>query len=371
MFLEQISINFFRNYEKEKVIFSKGINIIVGNNAQGKTNLLEAIYFLGTAKSHLSYLEESLIKEEKPFLKITGTFSNDSKKIKAEIKVDSQKKSLKIGNKEIKSISEYSYNTKMIIFNPEDLNIIKDGPEIRRSYIDARISQIEKNYSKLLTDYNKLIKIRNEYIEKKKSHVAYNQNYFDIITEYYIKKSLAIYNIRKKYVDKINLYIGKVYKNFSAEAGLKIVYFPNFEIKDSDYEKSLKMKIEKNLNKEMSFGKTLYGAHRDDFEFNFKGKNLKLFGSQGQQRMAIIAFKLAELEIIKKYIGEIPILLLDDVFSELDAEKQGKLLKYISNKMQVFITTTDVKSVSNRLLKNAKIYEVEKGKVTLVEEKNG
>ncbi|MDD3187398.1 MAG: DNA replication/repair protein RecF [Bacilli bacterium] len=364
MFLEKIKINFFRNYEKIDITLNDGINVFVGNNAQGKTNLLEAIYFLATSKSHRNSSDLSLINENFSNMSVMGNIVENKIKTKMEIKYKENKKSLKIDNKEVNNIAEYISFFNVVLFVPDDLCLIKDGPDIRRRYINLQLSQIYSEYLKVLNDYNKLLRVRNDYIYKKKKHEEYNAEYLKILEQYYINKAIIIYKLRKKYVTKVNEYIDDIFYDITGLRGLKISYLPNIEIVNYESEEVKSILLEKFLNfedEEISYGKSLFGPHRDDFEFLLNNRSLKLFGSQGQIRSAILALKLSEIEILRKVKNHNPILLLDDVFSELDRKKKNNLLKYINKNMQVIITTTDLALINKKLINGAKIFNIRNG----------
>ncbi len=370
MFLKSIKIKNFRNYESLSLDFFPGINIIYGNNAQGKTNLLESIYFLSFSKSHRSFIDNSLINEKYNEAYISGSLCKDDTLYKLEIGIDDKKKKLKIDQNEIKKISDYISLSNIIIFYPEDLNLIKGSPKDRRHFLNSEISQIYGNYLDVVNDYNKLLKMRNDYLKKLQIGEVVDLNYFDILNKYFIGKATDIYIIRNKFINRLNEFNNKIYLDILGRDGFYIKYVSNLSnIDNSDsVREELENILEKERNNEIKYGKTLFGPHRDDIEFYLDNKNLKYYGSQGQQRVAILALKLAELEIFKKYKKIQPILLLDDVFSELDDIKKNNLLKYISNDLQVFITTTDLDSISPELLCQAKKIMIDNANVVKIEE---
>lgn len=361
MFLNKLELENFRNYRKQSISLKNGINIFIGKNGVGKTNILESIYFLALTKSHRIHDDLVLKNHDSNYFKVTGNLKNNSINNTLEISYYDKKK-YKIDNNEIKKIRQYMSYLKIIIFFPDDLDFIKGLPDVRRKYINIQIGQIFNSYIKILDDYNKLLKSKNEYIKKKKYNENYDYKYFEVLNEYFIKKSILIFRMRKKYIDKINNYIDDIFYDITGIHGLKITYAPiiNFEeyIEEEMYKK---IKNDMNIDEEISYGKSIYGPHRDDFKFILDGKNLKFFGSQGQQRAAVLALKLSEIMIFTKVIGSPPILLLDDVFSELDETKKNNLLKYISNDIQTIITTTDIDNIDNRTLKKSRVYEIDNG----------
>lgn len=374
MYLEDLQLRNFRNYDSLKLKLNPHINIFYGNNAQGKTNLLESIHVLGLTKSHLLNLDNNLIKDNENASKLKGTIKNSKFRKKLEIELHENKKVLKIDGIEIKKITEYiNSSLNVIIFYPEDLEIIKGSPNNRRNFINLELSQLSDNYLKILTEYNKLLKIRNDYLKKISKNIKIDETYFQIITKYLIDKAIIIYKMRLKFIKKINENCGKIFHELTKLEGFNLKYVTNFILDDDESKiKSNLLDIyEKNHKKEIKLGTTLYGPHRDDIEFYLKDKNIKIYGSQGQKRLAILATKLSEIEIFKQFKNNTPILLLDDVFSELDEIKKNNIVKYISDDIQVIITTTELKNVSK--FKSASIFKIKNGEVLKIKEvgKNG
>lgn len=365
MYLKNIKLTNFRNYENEYIELNSNINIIYGNNAQGKTNLLESIYFLSLGKSHRSLNDKDLIKNEENSCRIYGEaiLNNFSKSF--EIKIINNKKIYRIDNNIIKSLNEYLSNLKIIIFFPEDLEIIKSSPDIRRRYLNIQISQLNRNYFKILNEYNKILKIRNEILKNNLKDNYIDMNYFRIITNSLIEKASYIYCIRNKYINKINEFISNYYKKISTYDGLYLKYITNLYNDIYEYEIIKNDLINKFSNleyAELKSGITLIGPQKDDFIFMLGNENLKNYGSQGQQRMAILSLKLSEIDIFTKESNDTPILLLDDVFSELDDFKKNNLLKNINKNIQTIITTTDINNIDGEIVKNAKLINIKNGK---------
>ena len=212
MYLEKLLLQNFRNYSSLNIKLNPHVNIIYGNNAQGKTNLLESIYVLGLTKSHLLQLDNHLITTGKEFYKIKGIVKKNKIKTTYEVNCNLNKKILKINGQKIKKISDYINNSlNIIIFYPEDLEIIKGSPNIRRNFLNLELSQLSNNYLKILNEFNKLLKIRNEYLKKMGKNQSYDKTYFNIITNYFVDKSLIIYKMRKKFVEKLNENCGKIF----------------------------------------------------------------------------------------------------------------------------------------------------------------
>ena len=360
MYIKQIKIDNFRNYNSVVVNLNSNINIFYGNNASGKTNLLESIYVLGLTKSHRAVIDNSLTRKGSNFFHLEGILVKKNFTYKLEI-INKLHKKLFIDNKEINKISTYISKLNIIIFYPEDLDIIKGSPSGRRNFLDLDLMQLYSNYINILNEYNKLLKMRNEILKQKKIK---NYQYLQILTNYLIDRGIMINKMRASLVDYLNEYCGIIYKNLTGNKNFFIKYKPNVKfnnVKDSKI-KYLKL-FKDNFNRELKLNKTLFGPHLDDLEFYLDDKNLKYYGSQGQQRIAIISLKLAELFVFKKYKKCTPILLLDDVFSELDINKKNNLLKYISDDIQTIITTTDLDSFDKKILNKAKLFEIKNGKI--------
>jgi DNA replication and repair protein RecF len=368
MVINELKLKNFRNYSNLHIKLNPHINIFYGNNAQGKTNLLESIYVLGLTKSHLLNIDSSLIKDNESICKIQGVVIENKIKKKLEITTKQDSKILKIDNKEIKKVSDYINNSlNIIIFYPEDLEIIKGSPNNRRNYLNLELSQLSDNYLKILTEYNKLLKIRNDYLKKMNKGEYIDETYFQIITNYLIDKAVLIYKMRNKFVTKINESCGKIFKEITKIDGFNIKYVLNFMIED-DYKTSLYNKLKNNYRKEIKLGTTLYGPHRDELEFYLNNQNMKQYGSQGQKRLAVLSIKLSEIDIFKQYKNTNPIILLDDVFSELDDIKKNNIIKYIGNDIQVIITTTELKKINK--FNSASIYKIKDGNVVKFKEVN-
>lgn len=355
----------FRNYEKIDFSFNRKLNIIIGNNAQGKTNILEAIYFLSITKSFLSINDKNCIKLSEIFSRIDSQimYSNGLKNKLAVILNENGKKLL-LNDNEIKKHSDFIGILKTVIYKPDNIKLIKDAPINRRKFLNIEISQLYTKYITILNEFNMVLKQRNEYLKYIKNGDN-NQIYFSILNDKFISLACEIYKYRIQFVDRINKYIGKIYKRISGNGGLSIAYVPNIEFDNIESLKSsLTNKLSKNYEREIIYGNSLIGPHRDDFCFNLEEKDLLLYGSQGQLKLAVLALKLAEIDVFKEVSGEYPILLLDDLFSELDINKRNKVMKYLNRDIQVFVTTTDLNDIDEEILKVAKVFKIRNGNLT-------
>ena len=367
MKLVKLNLFNFRNISNLNLRFSDGMNIFIGDNAQGKTNILESIVILALTKSHRIGINPNIIMFHKKKCHIQGNVMNHDLLVKLEVIFTEEDKTLKVNQTVIRKVAEYISNLNVIVFTPDDLDIIKGSPNIRRNLLNIQLSQMSNLYLNTYNEYNKLLKTRNEYLKILFHNSIADKSYLDIITDKLVEKAIIIYQEREKYIGFINQNIGNYFMNITNFEGLSIKYVPNIDFSSYDTEtlrSSLNHIYQKNYHKELNNGMTLYGPHRDDFVFYLDNNDLRYFGSEGQQKLAIMAFKLAEIPIFNQYCGTDPILLLDDIFSELDIKKRNKLFDFIqNNNIQSFITTTDLKNIQKKYLKNAFIYEVENGNV--------
>lgn len=367
MKVSKISLVNFRNYSNISINLGEKMNIFVGDNAQGKTNILEAITILALTKSHRVGTNPNIIQFNKKKCQLKGNIKKDRIISKLEVEITDEYKKLRINKTDIKKVADYISFLNVIVFTPDDLEIIKGSPSIRRNLLNIQLSQISKVYLNTYNEYNKILKTRNEYLKILFNNSIADKTYLDILTDKLIEKAVIIYKKRKEYIDLINNSIDDYYKDISNDDGIKIVYLPNIDIVSYDDDtilSNLKDKFSKNYNKELNYGMTMYGPHRDDFYFDYKGNDLKYFGSQGQQKLAILSFKLSEIPIFVNLGGSEPVLLLDDIFSELDIKKRNRLLKIINlNGIQSIITTTDLKNINKKYLTDAYVYEVKQGNI--------
>ena len=367
MQIKKIKLQNYRNYDNFEIDLGQNLNIIIGNNAQGKTNLLESIYVLAVTKSFLSINDKGLIKFNNKFAKISGEITNNlSRNNKLEIIFSDKGKVVKVNGKEIKKLSDYISIVNVIIFSTDNIRIFKESPNSRRKYFNIEISQINKNYLKYLIEYNILLKQRNEFLKVMNINKKSDLDYLDILNDKYVDLSIEISNYRKRYVDDINEYLSDMFKYITGMDGLILKYHTNI-----DEDKSVfKEKLISNLNKELIYKMTLIGPNRDDFYFKLDDKNLSLYGSQGQMRSAVLALKLSEVKLFNDKTGDSPILLLDDIFSELDIEKRNNLLSTLSNNVQTVITTTDMENITEDIRKKANVYEIDDGNIISIQKNN-
>jgi len=349
----------FRNYSTLNINFSKKKNIFYGENGSGKTNILEAIYVLALTKSFRTINDKVLIRSKTKEVKIEGEVFDNYKR-KYFVEINDQGKKVKINQKKILKLSEYISNINIILFSPDDFRLIKDTPTVRRKLLNVDIIQLDREYLILLNKYNKTLKHRNCYLRTMYVNGLADQSYLDVITNNLIDMGLEIYNKRKAFFDQINNYIPEKFFKITKVKDLRIDYIS--EYKNYSKEK-LKEKYKSSITKDMAFGKTTIGIHHDDYRFIFKKSNIKDYGSEGQQKNAVIAYKLSLIEVFRKQKGKTPILLLDDLFSELDVKKINNIINLLKKRVQVFITATELDRLNEKLISDSKVFKITNGKV--------
>ena len=364
MIIKKLVLKNYRNYDELNVSFNSKLNIIIGNNAQGKTNILESIYLLSSTKSFLSVYDKNLIKNGEKFAIVKGDIEIDGTNKTLEIIINDKGKVVKINSNEIKKLSDYIFNLKVIVFSPDSMRMLKESPSVRRKFLNIELSQLFPSYLKILTDFNKLLKQRNEYLKIARfSKVDYD--YLDVLNVKFAKLSVSLFKYRKRFIEEVNKIIDSIYCSISGFEGLEVRFFSNIinEEDNSVSDDYICKKLNDNLERDLSLGLTTIGPHRDDFQLYLNDNDLSVYGSQGQNRMALLSLKMAEVQIFKNYTDMDPILLFDDIFSELDLLKRNNLVKYLLNTSQTIITTTDINNIDKRLVDKANIYVVENGNI--------
>lgn len=354
MIIKQLELKNYRNYNELHLDFDENRNLLYGDNAQGKTNILESIYVCSTTKSHRGNKDKDLINFDADEAHIRLSFEKNDTPYVIDMHLrKNHTKGIAINGVTIKKASELFGKINVVCFSPEDLNIIKEGPAGRRKFIDLELCQLNNLYVHSLIDYNKTLVQKNKLLKEAYYHrEAYDM--LDIYDEQLKKYGNEVSNFRQKFIDELNPIIDRIHKNLSGDRESLRLDYEKCEFKDL-------------RNEELKVKSTLSGPHRDDMAFYVNGMDLRKFGSQGQQRTAALSLKLAEIELVKNKINDSPILLLDDVLSELDVNRQNKLLSVIDN-IQTIITCTGVEDFINNNFKIAKTMLVNNGAVTLVEE---
>lgn len=343
MQINSVSLNNFRNYGQAKIEFAGGLNFIVGKNAQGKTNLLESIYISSIGKSPRTRKDKQIIKFGENKAKIDLDFFTLAGKKNLQIYLDNlNKKAIKINGLNVLKLTELVGTLSVVYFSPDELKLIKEVPEDRRTFLDISISQFDKTYLYNLLKYDKILRQRNTIL---KSAESYNSKVeqLKLFTPQLIDTAEKIILKRLKFVKNLNPIAKEIHKAITLDENLEIEY--SYKPKDKPIKDDLAEQFEKITAKEIELGYTCLGPHRDDLEFKINGLDCKNFASQGQQRTVALVVKLSLMEVIKNEIGEYPILLLDDVLSELDLPRQNRLLEFVT-KYQTLITCTNLPEIN-------------------------
>ena len=374
MRIKRLKVENFRNLEKLDIEFSDGVNIIYGNNAQGKTNIIEAIYIFSFGKSFRANRDIELLKFDKEYFVSNIEIMKKDRELKMDFGFDkiSNKKMIKVNGVIQKKISDIIGKLNVVVFKPEDIKIVTDAPSVRRKYIDYLISSISKGYLENITKYKKVLEERNNLLKEIKAKLKRNrvlekndEDFLDVYDKLLSKLNCEIYNERKRVIEKLNNYIYgihlKLTENYINNEKLHIKYVSNVE---EDIQKMYNDLIKSRLN-DINKGYTSFGIHRDDYIISINSLDVSIYGSQGQKKSSIISLKLSELKVIEEVIGEKPVLLLDDYMSELDERRRLKFLDIIED-IQIIITTTHKISIDGK--ENTYFY-VDNGKIE--RKKNG
>ena len=340
MWINNIKLNNFRNYTNKEIKLHENINVFFGENAQGKTNIIESIFLCSIGKSFRTNKEKELIKfnEEKTLVEINYEKSDRIGNIKIEI---GEKKQVYLNGIKIKKLSELLGNINVVIFTPDDINILKGGPENRRKFLDIMISQLRPNYMHILSLYNKTLEQRNNYLKQIKTEKK-DENLLDIWDEKLIDYGIKIYEYRKEFIEKIKNKIKDIHEGITnGKEEIEIEY-----VSDAMTRQNFINELKSRRKLDIIKGYTTKGIHRDDFIIYINKKEVGHFGSQGQNRTAMLSLKLSELQVIYDDIGEYPILLLDDFMSELDSKRRESFLNNIKD-IQVIITCTEKLRLEN------------------------
>ena len=347
----KLELNRFRNYKNEVITFDDGVNIFFGNNGEGKTNILEAIYMLSLGRSFRTNKEKEMIHLESETAYVRAIVESYGKEYKIEYKIDSKiKKAIKINGLSIERLSELLGIINVVIFSPEDLSLVKDGPKERRSFVDRELSQLRPKYYNVLNDYYKSLTQRNNLLKRH----DIDEILLEVYDEQLAKYGIQIMNYRQDFINKISLIANENhYKISSRKENLSVLYERSIDANsEEDYFKVMKEYRKRDIMR----GTTSKGIHRDDLNIKINDIDLRAYGSQGQKRSAAISLKLSEIQLVYEMKGEYPIVLLDDIFSELDKERQVMLLDSIKH-TQTLVTTAENIDIPLKTVK----FEVKKG----------
>ena len=357
MVIESIELKNYRNYQELHMDFDPGTNVLYGDNAQGKTNILEAVYVCATTKSHRGSKDREIIEFGQDESHIKMTIRKDGVPYRIDMHLKKNKtKGVAINGIPIRKASELFGVVNVVFFSPEDLNLIKNGPAERRRFVDLELCQLNRLYVHSLVQYNKIILQRNKLLKELNFRPEYEEM-LDIWDMQLVSYGREIIRYRKDFIDQLNEIIHDIHFHLSGEKEeLVIRYDPNTEAEN------LEQAVKKSRSQDMRQKTTLTGPHRDDIGFYVNQIDIRRFGSQGQQRTAALSLKLAEIELVKKLVRDYPILLLDDVLSELDSGRQQHLLSGISH-IQTVITCTGLDDFVSHCFQIDKVFKVVNGTV--------
>lgn len=371
MKLLNIRLHGYRNYKQLELTTDSNVNLFVGPNAQGKTNLLEAMFVLALTRSHRTHKEKELIAWDTDRASIAGVVEHKYGSATLELAISSQGKRAKINGLEQKKLSSFVGSLNVVMFAPEDLEIVKGSPAVRRRFLDMEIAQVQPAYMHHLAQYQKVLAQRNNLLKQIGGRPSDDQYVMlDIWNAQLADHGSKIMVRRQNFIQKLELWADEIHRGITGgQEQLRIRYEPSFDCDEMNEETTVfdqfMVKLSHVKDQEIRRGATLVGPHRDDLVFFINQKEAHIYGSQGQQRTAALSLKLAEIELIREEKGEYPLLLLDDVLSELDHSRQTQLIETFQGKVQTFITTTGIESVNMDRMADARIYRVNEGAVAI------
>ena len=358
MYITEVSLQNFRNLTQLKIEPSEGINVIYGSNAQGKTNFLESLYFCAMGRSLRGKSDQQLIRfdEEESHIRMMVQRKNLYDRIDVHLKKD-EKKGIAVNGLPVRKLGDLFGTLYAVIFSPEDLSLVKDGPAERRRFLDMELCQLSKVYYYDLQQYYRILKQRNNLLKEIAKNPKLQDTLFvwdDQLAEY----GERIIAARKRFLLRLDeIAAEKLSQLTGGKDHLQTIYKPNCEAG------TLAEKLQKNIDRDIYFGSTQSGPHKDDILFSIDGREVKVYGSQGQQRTTALAARLAEIDLIREETGEEPVLLLDDVFSELDESRQKFLLESIGD-LQAFVTCTGIEDSVKKYISKDNLFYVENGVIT-------
>ena len=357
MLIKSLELANYRNYDSLEIHFSGGTNILYGNNAQGKTNILEAIYLSSTTKSHKGSKDGDIIHFNQEEAHIRTVLEKDGLESRIDMHLRKNKsKGIAVDGQKIKKASELLGLLNVVFFSPEDLNIIKNGPAQRRRFLDLELCQLDKIYLSDLTNYNKILNQRNKLLKD----LAQRRDLADTLPVWdlqLVEYGQRIIRRRDAFVQELRETVLRMHKNISGNREeLMLSYEPDTRAEEFEAQ------LHKVREKDLKYCQTSVGPHRDDLLFQISGADIRTFGSQGQQRTSALSLKLSEIELVKKSIHDTPVLLLDDVLSELDSSRQNYLLSSIHD-IQTIITCTGLDEFVKNRFQIDRVFEVRNGRV--------
>jgi len=376
MYLSKLNLNYFRNYIQEEINFSSNKVIILGNNAQGKSNLLEAIQLLSSLKSHRTNKDLDLVYCDRIYGEIKAEIKRKYAEFNLSIVFPAKgKRELKVNYEKVNRNLDFLGVVNTVLFSSLDLDLVKGSPEYRRNWVDNLLLQLEPVYSYIMKEYNHVLKQRNSLLKRLKKQGIDNYEILpqttilemNIWENKLIENACRVMRRRKRVLDKLEPLARLWHNKISNQTEkLEIIYHPNVAYTNDDVGKiqqKIKKEIEEKRNAEIVMGATLVGPHRDEIELVINQGVARNYASQGQQRTLVLSLKLGELQLIEQVIGDTPLLLLDDVMAELDLQRQKQLLECLGNRFQTLITTTHLNYFDDKLLGEAQIIKIDRGKI--------
>lgn len=357
MYIKSLQLLNYRNYKNLAILLGENVNVFMGDNAQGKTNVLEAIYYCAFAKSHRTNKDKELINvnEENAFIRLELAKNRRDKRIDINILKDG-KKAISINSIKVSKISELVGTFNVVMFSPEDLRIVKESPGVRRKFIDMELCQLNSKYYYNLVQYNKVLVERNTILKQRNL----DEDMLDIYDMQLAQYGKFIIESRLNYIEKLNFYSEDIHRDITnGKEFIEFKYISSVKNLD-DIEQSLIGQLKSARRRDIEKRITSIGPHRDDFTILLNNMDAKIYGSQGQQRTSVLTIKFASLRIIKELTGEFPVLLLDDVLSELDFNRKAYILKSIKE-IQSIITCTGIEDLTNYLDEKSKVFKVKEG----------
>lgn len=367
MFIERLHLNNYRNLLGVDINFHPSLNLFVGRNAQGKTNILESIFLLGTGSSHRTNNEKELINWDSDFFYVKANIHKRNRDIVISYGYNGAKKEIKIDNNLLERRSELLGYINIVLFSPEDLQMVKGSPAFRRRFLNLEISQVNPYYYHNLQKYNQVLKQRNLLLKEIRQHRKKNDLLF-VWDQQLVDLGSRVIKKRFEVVEKLDILARLTHRKITdSQENLSVEYSSSIgkitkQMNRNELKEIFISRLRDESENEIMRGMTLIGPHRDDLVLKVNDINIRQYGSQGQQRTTALALKIAELEFMKSEMGEYPILLLDDVFSELDSSRQSHLLAVIKDKIQTFITSTDANAIGD-VRNNCRIFQIDEGKV--------
>ncbi|HPI99559.1 MAG TPA: DNA replication/repair protein RecF [Enterococcus sp.] len=368
MRLSNLQLQNFRNYDNLSLTFTKNLVIFLGENAQGKTNILESIFVLAMTRSHRTTNEQELIQWNAKQASIRGNVERTHTSVPLELFLTKKGRKTKVNHIEQKKLSSYIGQLNVILFAPEDLSLVKGSPQLRRKFLDMEIGQIDPVYLYDLVQYQKVLKQRNQYLKQLAEKKQTDELYLEILTEQLVEFGSKVLIARQKFIKRLEYWASQLHQKISQNKETLVIEYIS-SVPDTPWDNleavqtAFRQALEKVKNKEHFRQVTLAGPHRDDLIFLINERNVQTFGSQGQQRTTALSVKLAEIDLMKEETGEYPVLLLDDVMSELDDARQLHLLETIEGKVQTFLTTTTLEHVKDKMTVEPEIFYVRQGQL--------